>query len=692
MFTPERYIEKLNQARDHLGTRSGPNVKWLKELEDDSKVVLPDYSLSTGIPTMSRSLNDFEDGIAFLAGFANAGKAQPLSSLILTPTGWIKMGEVEIGTVVCTPDGGTAKITRIFPQNEQDVYEVTLSDKTTTRCTNDHLWTIAERKYPDKWETKSLGEFKNQLKVNKRYKYIVPPIISCYFEPQPVSIDPYVLGCLLGDGGLKRLALTTADQELIDLVKTKLPKIVSITGPLLKPNNAASGFGFKGIKGVNPLRQYLAKSGLVGTAETKFVPPEYLFNSEQIRLDMLRGLLDTDGTIGRDNSIEFSSVSKQLANDVAFLARSLGAVVYESTKSITFYRNSLGEKVFCKPSYRVRITVPDGLKVFNLSRKRIRQTNRVTNTKLRWLKRSITKVELVGREVCQCIMIDHPQKLYITDNFIPTHNSTLLTNMMLHSAQLNDDLLVVDVSLDDSLKKRYQQYIASLTGLYYQEITSSTELPDSKSRAKQQAHDLIVDLYKSNKLITLEDRETYKDSEGTQRSINMRKFDHLFKVMASLRKANPNKKIAFFIDAWNNLDYSFGKGGNDLAQTNYCLELLKGESQSLNVMVMVSAHLRKTENKRPGLQDLKGTSNAAYDAVWAAIVRNEYRENAYKEPLMFSENGKKYPVISVEIVKSKVSAWDMPLFYGLKAGQCQVIPFLPSIYQGYYDTYYGSRK
>jgi replicative DNA helicase len=264
--------------------------------------------------------------------------------------------------------------------------------------------------------------------------------------------------------------------------------------------------------------------------------------------------------------------------------------------------------------------------------------------------------------------------------------SSLIVNMMLSAAQLQDDTIVVDLSFDDPLKKRYQQYIASLSGLMYQEITTDCGLSDTKLQLKQSAEDKIVELYTRGSLKTFEATETIDNSRKV-----MRKYENVFNLMKKLRKENPDKKIIVSIDAWNNLDSSNAKG-SELNQVNTQLSELKELSEELNIMVILSAHLRKTTDKRPGIEDIKGTSNMLYDANCAIILRNEYRENLYKDPLLYSEDGKYYPIIVLEIKKTKVSSWDLPLIYGLKSASCQVIPLERYEYIQYYDTLNSKRQ
>jgi len=269
--------------------------------------------------------------------------------------------------------------------------------------------------------------------------------------------------------------------------------------------------------------------------------------------------------------------------------------------------------------------------------------------------------------------------------------STVLVNIITQSCLLNDDIIVIDVTLDDPYKKRYEQYIASLTGLYYQEITTDTELSPNKQKVKEEADAQIREWYSTDKLRTIEASEYItSEFEGEPIKISYRRFDNIVRLMREVKAEYPEKKIVFVIDAWNNLDVTGAKGNSDLSQVNYQLNFLKESAEELGIMVWVSAHLRKTDNRRPTLEDIKGTSDMSYNVVWAGLVRNEYRENAHKDPLVYTDSdGNIYPVIAIEIPKTKVSSSDMTLFYILKSGQCQIIPLNRDEYEEYRDKYNG---
>lgn len=272
--------------------------------------------------------------------------------------------------------------------------------------------------------------------------------------------------------------------------------------------------------------------------------------------------------------------------------------------------------------------------------------------------------------------------------------STTLVNMMMQACQLNDDILIVDITLDDPFKKRYEQYVAAMTGLYYQEITTKVALSDVKMTAKEEAHNQLEQWYDADKLRTIEAVERITSIDGQYSSLkHFRKPEEIFRLLKDAREQYPTKTIVFFIDAWNNLDVSGARASSDLSQANYFLACLQEEANAHNIMVMLSAHLRKSERgqKRPGLEDIKGTSDMAYNVVWAGIVRNELRENAIKNPMTITEDDKIYPVMAIEVVKTKVSTWDMPLMYVLKSGQCTISPLHEFQYKEYLDKYLGRK-
>lgn len=169
----------------------------------------------------------------------------------------------------------------------------------------------------------------------------------------------------------------------------------------------------------SPLRLSLQKLGLFGTtSSTKFIPELYKRGSVSQRLALMRGLLDTDGS-SAGASAEFSSTSEQLARDVQELAWSLGAIAKVTPRQT--YCTYKGEKVAGAPSWRVRIVHPKISEFFSLPRKVAACNDREYAVRLR-----IKSIKPIGRKHARCISVDHPDHLYVTNNYVVTHNTMLI--------------------------------------------------------------------------------------------------------------------------------------------------------------------------------------------------------------------------------------------------------------------------
>jgi hypothetical protein len=271
--------------------------------------------------------------------------------------------------------------------------------------------------------------------------------------------------------------------------------------------------------------------------------------------------------------------------------------------------------------------------------------------------------------------------------------STWLINLMNSAIKLNDDLIIVDISLDDPPKKRYMQHvacIASLQGqnLKYSQISNEASINiDRKKAALARAKDTFFQSIKDERLHLLESSENIDNKR-----ISVRDYRTIILLMRQYRARYPKNKIAFNIDAWNNLDCSLAKPGSELQQGNQVLEALKQASEENEIMCLISAHIRKTTEKIITIQDIKGTSNIEYDAVCSLILRNEYRESILSEPLMYEMENRELPIFSIQVVKSKVGEWDYPLFYPADTGSCFIQTLHPAEYREFYEIYRGKRK
>jgi hypothetical protein len=366
---------------------------------------------------------------ALIKGPAGTSKAQPLYSEILTPTGKTTMGELKVGDFVLDRNGTPTKVLGIFPQGEKKIYRVHFSDNTSTECCDDHLWLTwdyKERNYKTNKlpSVKSLNEIKNSLysRNGSHLNHKIPICDPLHFEKRDLPIDPYVMGVLLGDGGLKyNPIISSCDPFILNEIETRLEgsKLVYVNGSncdyrITYPNRFD-----------NPLKNILKNINCNVSSLDKHIPEDYLYSSIEDRISILRGLMDSDGSIslndkGTSTFEYYSTSSKTLSENVRFLVQSLGGTATISERE-TYYYDSDGIKIDCNLSYAVNICMNPEINPFLLPRK---SNMYIPKTKYP-PRRYITNVEEIGNEDCQCILVDNAEHLYLTNDCIVTHNTIL---------------------------------------------------------------------------------------------------------------------------------------------------------------------------------------------------------------------------------------------------------------------------
>lgn len=367
-----------------------------------------------------------------VVGQAGTGKAQPLHSKVLTPTGWTTMGSLTPGDRVIGRNGKPTTVVSVHPQGKKPIYRVVFSDNTSTECCDDHLWNVKtenDRGQNKGWRTLPLSEVRGFLARNKKRQLSIPMVEPVEFEKQEIPLDPYVLGVLLGDGSMTAnfVRLTSADDELVEAVAQRLPNTCKIQ----KRKNTKYDYSISRKQRNNQKNDVVAaleSLGLMGSLSyDKFVPDVYKFNSVETRLSLLKGLMDTDGTVSKDGtSTVFYSTSRVLAEDVKELVESFGGKAVIANKQTRYTHK--GEIRDGHPSYAVHISMPPSIIPFSLKRKLDRFKPRTKYVPARF----IDRVEYVGEVEAQCIYVEDAEHLYLTDNYIVTHNTLLAIAAGLH--------------------------------------------------------------------------------------------------------------------------------------------------------------------------------------------------------------------------------------------------------------------
>jgi phosphate starvation-inducible protein PhoH len=396
-----------------------------------------------------------ENQIVFIKGAAGTGKAQPLDEPVLTPNGFVPMGSLKVGDQVISVDGSSTDVIGVFPQGELETFRVEFSDGTFTECCGEHLWYTdtyldrmfrthkvvvdengnKKRKYsrkPRAGSVKNTIEIMNTLRIGKknRINHSIPLCKPVEFKfSSELDLDPYVMGLLLGDGSIKygQTSISTADQEILEYLNEWLNDSVSV--------KHRSGYDYaitseKKQVGSNYVRTALKKYGVSGCGpKDKFIPKEYLYSSISDRISLLQGLMDSDGYCDKRGNCEFSTISNELVDGMNFLVRSLGGTVKTRSKVPT-YTDSQGCKVTGQLSYTLSINFSSEINPFRLSRKANRYHPRT-----KYFRKYVSNVVPIGKKQAQCIMVDHDSRLYLTRDFIVTHNTFIALKAALEVLQ-----------------------------------------------------------------------------------------------------------------------------------------------------------------------------------------------------------------------------------------------------------------
>lgn len=375
-------------------------------LEYPGSVPLYDYQEAA-----IHEMRQYSNGI--LQSPCGSGKGLPLHAKIYTPYGYTRNGDLKIGDEVCNTYGGISKVTGIYDRGKQPCYKVSFSDNTQVICDASHIWTVRNtKKYKADWEERSTSELFREELVDDcgRKTYEIPISQPVCFKNRRITIDPWLLGALLGDGSLSEamIGFSNSETDIIEKFNSKVNMSLRHT----------SKYDYDIVDG-GSLKYRLMDYGLFGThSHEKFIPKDYIYNTVEVRTEILRGLIDTDGSV-KNSEITITSTSEQLMKDCLEIVQSLGGTG-KIAKRYTKYTYK-GEVGAGKPSYRLNI------KLYNIipfsSKKHFAKYR--PRTKYKSAYRRIESITIVAPQATRCITVDSKDHLYLTDGFVVTHNTQM---------------------------------------------------------------------------------------------------------------------------------------------------------------------------------------------------------------------------------------------------------------------------
>lgn len=363
--------------------------------------------------------------------------AHPYFQKVYTPDGIKDWGDIKIGDRLYGTYGNITTVTDIPFNDIADTYRITLRDGRIVYASDDHIWNVIRANTGKILHLNTKYIYEHYISKRKK-SWRIPSGKACiYFIPNhkgveynetEVPIDAYTLGVLIGDGcfrtwGYKNQVIFTSAIQDINTYKRIIPYSIDKIG--------SDEYTYA----IRTNIQYLYDCNLWGCkSEDKFIPNLYKYNSRKVRLNILRGLLDTDGWI-HGNTPMFDTVSKRLAEDVMEVARSLGYNCNIIKQKAGYKKDGVYRQ--CLDVYQVSIY--GGGELFNLNRKK----NKIDNTKVasRATKTCITNIEYIGKYPCKCVTVDSEDNSYLIGDFVQTHNcakSFSLSSIMGHNLILGE--------------------------------------------------------------------------------------------------------------------------------------------------------------------------------------------------------------------------------------------------------------
>ena len=369
------------------------------------------------------------------------GKAHPYDEIVYTPEGKKKWKDIKIGDFLFGDDGSLTQVTNIPFDDKAPIYEVELSSGHKIRCSEGHLWKVNSHCRGNIIiSTKELlGLYKRPHKISphnpRGYELdcTIPKGEGAEFPYIQTKVDPYTFGLLLGDGsfrnpGYKNAVHFTAEDKDFVVYKTFIPYTI---------NKVPSGKYSYSIQ-INGIYDILDIYGLSQKkSEDKFIPDEYKYNSKAVRVAILKGLLDADGTVS-NGKIELVLSSKRMIKDVRWICASLGIPCTDIRIKKTWYYGENREKVECLDAYRLSIF--SDINLFNLPRKTSQWSSRskTAYAQSKYKGYKITNITYIGEQQAKCVTVDNESHCYLINEFIVTHNSFMGAGLLAKRFKLGE--------------------------------------------------------------------------------------------------------------------------------------------------------------------------------------------------------------------------------------------------------------
>lgn len=354
------------------------------------------------------------------------GKLQSYNSLIATPYGFVKMGTLKVGDELFGRDGNVYQVEAIYEHGMKELYRVTFSDGVSTLAGMEHLWNVRDtnrRRRNRGWVIKTTEELiaagiteklsPSRQKSNRSavLKWEIPMCDPVMYSHKDFFIHPYIMGVLIGDGNVCNGRVVFSNPDFDGDIHKKVSSLLPDSMQMVRECFASCpryAIVNSDNKHENRFLSVIKKMRLNIKSIDKFIPLEYLRGDVEQRIELLRGLMDTDGSITSGRlRMTYHSMSYRLCEDIAELVRSLGG-------QAIIRKYDRGKKGI---EYQVNVRLK--INPFSTHRK----AKRYKINKSNYCSRYIQSIEFECVDLCRCIKVSAPDALYLTDDYIVTHNT-----------------------------------------------------------------------------------------------------------------------------------------------------------------------------------------------------------------------------------------------------------------------------
>ena len=475
-LTEEQYNEVRYQAKLELCRR---------DFWEFCKVLAPDFYMEgrdylKELCYALQHLYESDEKVLIINMPPRHGKLVADYEPVLTKKGWKKHGDLVVGDEVLSPNGNFIKVTHVHPKQEANV-RVEFTNGQTVDVHSNHEWVVYDR-HAQKMKTVETNYMVGKLedgasehKRGHRYRFQLPKVKPIIGEEKDLPVQPYVFGAWLGDGSNTKPAICAAPKD--DIVLRECGKHYDFLSMSVHRTTGVYTQSFDG------LRSDLHKIGLCEWKERreKYIPDEYLTASIEQRLELLAGLLDTDGSLRKkEHRYIFTTSDEKLKDGFCELVATFGwRTSIREIQPTTSTSGIVGKRVYWQIGFNPTMFIP-----CRIERKQLHEFSKQRAIAIK----SITPLDKPTQG--NCITVEGGVYL-VGKSLIPTHNSRTAGLFAEWIFGINPSEKIITGSYNEQLSTTFSRNVrdaimerkASKDRIVYSDIFPKTRLKRGSSAA-----------------------------------------------------------------------------------------------------------------------------------------------------------------------------------------------------------------